>query len=239
MAAEQATATSTTSALSPVCDLTGDWVRLNVGGTVFETTRTTLARLNSQFLDRLLAEDSGFPPPADGVYRIDRDPDVFRVLLNFARNGRLLLSPQVTSEMMLADADFYMLRQGALQALVELGKKKTTAEVRAERGGRKYQNLPAKVLVHLAERKHHNALIFALEPGTANVWTTKCPVSECPATLNRRESPKRFEGMCISCRRTIGVTQRVTESHLGTNVAIPWCHLCLRCPDCQEIICLP
>eukprot|EP00058_Branchiostoma_floridae_P022230 XP_002607720.1 hypothetical protein BRAFLDRAFT_82833 [Branchiostoma floridae] len=83
MASEDAKETSPTST-SPECTETWDWVRLNVGGTMFETTRTTLARLNSQFLDRLLAEDSGFSPPADGVYRIDRDPEVFRVLLNFA-----------------------------------------------------------------------------------------------------------------------------------------------------------
>ncbi|XP_019616011.1 PREDICTED: uncharacterized protein LOC109463595 [Branchiostoma belcheri] len=230
MAAEQATATSTTSALSPVCDLTGDWVRLNVGGTVFETTRTTLARLNSQFLDRLLAEDSGFPPPADGVYRIDRDPEVFRVLLNFARNGRLLLSPQVTSDMILADAGFYMLRQGALEAIEELGKGATGL---ARRQGRRC-NLVAEVLIQHVERRHHNALIFSMTQ--SYVWRTRCPIKECPAEVFD-ESPKEFSRMCISCHRTIGVTQKFKYD--PTNVAIEWCHLCLRCPDCQEIICLP
>ncbi|XP_078577964.1 BTB/POZ domain-containing protein KCTD17-like [Branchiostoma floridae x Branchiostoma japonicum] len=88
-----------------------DWVRLNVGGTMFETTRTTLARLKSQFLDRLLAEDSGFSRPADGVYKIDRDPEVFRVLLNFGRHGQFLLNSHVTAAMLEADADFYILGQ--------------------------------------------------------------------------------------------------------------------------------
>ncbi|XP_066304349.1 BTB/POZ domain-containing protein KCTD17-like [Branchiostoma lanceolatum] len=99
-----------------------DWVRLNVGGTMYETTRTTLANLKSQFLDRLLAEDSGFSRPADGVYKIDRDPEVFRVLLNFGRHGQLLLNSHVTADMLEADADFYILGQhvrSAIDALSE------------------------------------------------------------------------------------------------------------------------
>ncbi|XP_078663769.1 SH3KBP1-binding protein 1-like [Branchiostoma floridae x Branchiostoma belcheri] len=192
MAAEQATATSTTSA-DPSSDGSGDWVRLNVGGTVFETTRSSLTRLNSEFLDRLLAEDSGFPPPADGVYRIDRDPEVFRVLLNFARNGRLLLSPQVTSEMVLADADFYMLRQGALEAIEELGKGATGL---ARRQGRRI--LVAEVSIQHVERQHHNALIFSKTEATyaGYVWRTRCPVEKCPAKVFD-EKPEEFTRMCI------------------------------------------
>ncbi|XP_078583751.1 BTB/POZ domain-containing protein KCTD17-like [Branchiostoma floridae x Branchiostoma japonicum] len=150
MASEEETATPTTST-SPECAEAGDWVRLIVGGTMFETTRTSLARLNSQFLDRLLAEDSGFSPPADGVYRIDRDPEVFRVLLNFARNGRFLLSPQVTSDMLSAAAEFYMLRQGALEAIEELGNETTSL---ARGWGRRY--LPKELFMQHTGKEHHN-----------------------------------------------------------------------------------
>ncbi|KAI8485547.1 hypothetical protein Bbelb_367410 [Branchiostoma belcheri] len=233
MATEQATATSTTS-VSPGSEGTGDWVRLNVGGTVFETTRTTLARLNSQFLDRLLAEDSGFLPPADGVYRIDRDPEVFRVLLNFARNGRLLLSPQVTSEMVLADADFYVLRQGALQALEGLDKEEAKSSSAPGQGKR--NNVPATISVQCQGAGHHNGLSSVRLSGREK---TMCVIDACKTKVSE-DDIDRFRQTCISCRRTVTVkrTGRFGNDP-GEIVAVEWCHRCLRCLDCQEIVCLP
>lgn len=38
-----------------------EWVRLNVGGTVFLTTKTTLCREKSGFLARLCQEDPDLP----------------------------------------------------------------------------------------------------------------------------------------------------------------------------------
>ena len=64
-------------------------VQLSVGGSRFESTRSTLCRVPGSFFDVLLGESGGasFAPPADGVYRIDRSPAAFAHVLEYLRNG--------------------------------------------------------------------------------------------------------------------------------------------------------
>lgn len=38
-----------------------DWVKLNIGGTVFMTTKTTLCKHPNSFLDRMLQNDPELP----------------------------------------------------------------------------------------------------------------------------------------------------------------------------------
>ena len=63
-------------------------ITLNVGGTVFETSRNTLAA-NSSYFSRLLSTDWA-NAAADDDYFLDRDPDAFRLLLQFMRHNNLL-----------------------------------------------------------------------------------------------------------------------------------------------------
>lgn len=88
-----------------------NWVRLNIGGKVFQTTRSTLMREPGSFLYRLCQDEMGLPTDKDdtGAYLIDRDPDFFSPILNYLRHGKLIISPGVSEEGILAEADFYNL----------------------------------------------------------------------------------------------------------------------------------
>ena len=65
-----------------------DWIRLNVGGTMFETSRATLTSHPTSSLARMFEPNSNLPPAivsADGVYQIDSCPKCFSVILNWLR----------------------------------------------------------------------------------------------------------------------------------------------------------
>ena len=53
----------------------GEWIRLNVGGKLFTTTRFTLRKDPESFLFRLCQENSGLVSQKDdmGAYLVDRD----------------------------------------------------------------------------------------------------------------------------------------------------------------------
>ncbi|ETE73295.1 BTB/POZ domain-containing protein KCTD17 [Ophiophagus hannah] len=69
----------------------GKWVRLNVGGTVFLTTKQTLCREQKSFLCRLCqGEELQSDRDETGAYLIDRDPTYFGPILNFLRHGKLV-----------------------------------------------------------------------------------------------------------------------------------------------------
>ncbi|KAI1702975.1 poly-adenylate binding protein, unique domain-containing protein [Ditylenchus destructor] len=85
-----------------------DWVRLNVGGKVFQTTKDTLSRYPDSFLARLV--NSGIPSDKDesGAYLIDADPEHFRTILNYLRRGQVTLdSSKVILGDLLREADFF------------------------------------------------------------------------------------------------------------------------------------
>ncbi|XP_059879912.1 BTB/POZ domain-containing protein KCTD17 isoform X3 [Delphinus delphis] len=84
------------------------WVRLNVGGTVFLTTRQTLCREQKSFLSRLCqGEELQSDRDETGAYLIDRDPTYFGPILNFLRHGKLVLDKDMAEEGVLEEAEFY------------------------------------------------------------------------------------------------------------------------------------
>ncbi|BFZ17804.1 hypothetical protein BsWGS_20843 [Bradybaena similaris] len=86
-----------------------EWVKLNVGGTIFLTTRTTLGRDPQSFLFRLVQEapDLNTDKDADGAFLIDRDPSYFGPVLNFLRHGKLVMNKDLAEEGVLEEAEFY------------------------------------------------------------------------------------------------------------------------------------
>jgi len=86
------------------------WVRLNVGGTVFATTITTLAKDPNSFLYRICRKtDDNLDSHKDntGAYLIDRDPSYFGPILNYLRHGKLVLDRNTSEEGVLEEAEFY------------------------------------------------------------------------------------------------------------------------------------
>ncbi|CAB1313042.1 unnamed protein product [Coregonus sp. 'balchen'] len=81
--------------VNPTVGNNGKWVRLNVGGTVFLTTRHTLLKEQTSFLYRLCQQqDLHSDTDETGAYVIDRDPTYFGPILNYLRHGKLQVPPK-------------------------------------------------------------------------------------------------------------------------------------------------
>lgn len=100
---------------SQTSPLRAEWVRLNVGGTVFMTTKTTLAKDPKSFLCRICQDEDtgdggsrlGSEKDESGAYLIDRDPKYFGPVLNFLRHGKLVMDKNIVEEGVLEEAEFY------------------------------------------------------------------------------------------------------------------------------------
>ncbi|XP_042293664.1 BTB/POZ domain-containing protein KCTD5 isoform X2 [Sceloporus undulatus] len=99
----------------------GKWVRLNVGGTCFLSTRQTLCRDPRSFLFRLCQAGPDLDSDKDesGAYLIDRDPTYFGPVLNYLRHGKLVINKDLAEEGVLEEAEFYN-----ITSLIKLVKEK-------------------------------------------------------------------------------------------------------------------
>jgi hypothetical protein len=93
-------------------------VRLNVGGHVFASTRSTLTKSADSMLAVLFGGKFSENLDRDGCVFIDRDGTNFRYILNFLRDGEVQLPPEVHAiRDILVEAEYYMVTE-----LVELCK---------------------------------------------------------------------------------------------------------------------
>ncbi|XP_077308377.1 BTB/POZ domain-containing protein KCTD17 isoform X1 [Lithobates pipiens] len=75
------------------------WVHLNVGGTVFLTTKQTLCQEPNSFLCRLCQESLLLSETDEtGAFLIDRDPTYFGAILRYLRYGKLVIDKNVSIE---------------------------------------------------------------------------------------------------------------------------------------------
>jgi uncharacterized protein YjbI with pentapeptide repeats len=113
----------TTHVPSPDGPSRSDWVRLNVGGRVFATTRATLSSDPDSMLARMFEpSEVGWLSATDasGAFLIDRSPTFFEPLLNFMRHGRLILNEGISPLGVLEEAKFFGISKAIepLEALV-------------------------------------------------------------------------------------------------------------------------
>ena len=94
---------------------TGSWVTLNVGGTSFTTSRSTLCADRDSLLFRMFSDQAMFPLDVDenGHVLIDCDGQYFGPLLNFLRLGEVVIPPNVSNKGVLAAAQYFNI-QGVL-----------------------------------------------------------------------------------------------------------------------------
>jgi hypothetical protein len=68
-----------------------DVIRLNVGGTLFTTTRFTLTKYPDSMLAKMFDPDLGMDAAKKddtGAFFIDRSPDMFKIILEYLRTDR-------------------------------------------------------------------------------------------------------------------------------------------------------
>jgi len=84
-------------------------VTLNVGGTQFVTTRQTLLNDPTSMLAKMFDPVSPLQPGVmrDGAYFIDRDPNYFRVVLNYLRCGQLVIDSEIPLEAIKCEASYF------------------------------------------------------------------------------------------------------------------------------------
>eukprot|EP00928_Gymnodinium_smaydae_P053507 TRINITY_DN37484_c0_g1_i1.p1 TRINITY_DN37484_c0_g1~~TRINITY_DN37484_c0_g1_i1.p1 ORF type:complete len:640 (+),score=125.43 TRINITY_DN37484_c0_g1_i1:58-1920(+) len=84
-------------------------VDLNVGGTIFETARSTIVQQQGSMLEATLSGRHQVARDRSGRVFINRDPEYFRTILNFLRNPQTPPMPRdsAESEALTREADFY------------------------------------------------------------------------------------------------------------------------------------
>ena len=109
-----------------------DIITLNVGGTKFTTSRSTLTSRPS-FLANMFSGRHNLPT-TDGCYFIDRDPAHFRNLLNYLRSGAIAVPDNEKEKAeLLMEVDFYALTDLARELRAPFVELDLGEEITAER----------------------------------------------------------------------------------------------------------
>ena len=95
-------------------------IKINVGGTLFETYEDTLTRGTDGYFNRLLSGKYEPPSLQDGAIFVDRSPRTFEHVLGFLRTGKVRWRDAAEREEILDEAQFYCIE--SLVAKAEIPK---------------------------------------------------------------------------------------------------------------------
>lgn len=89
----------------------GSIIRINVGGQIFTTTRSTLLKIPGTLLYEIATNTGSarfFPRDSKGSFFVDRSPLIFEHILDYLRNGELYI-PNTSEErrLMVSEAEYY------------------------------------------------------------------------------------------------------------------------------------
>ena len=111
-----------------------DWVKLNVGGKIFWTTKTTLqSEPDSMFAKMFSREFAPGTKDEKGAYLLDQNPKYFEPILDYLRTRKLINDPNVSMDGVLAVARFFGI-QSLMDQIEELkqGEEKFEKEKKAK-----------------------------------------------------------------------------------------------------------
>ncbi|MPC27448.1 BTB/POZ domain-containing protein KCTD9 [Portunus trituberculatus] len=128
-----------------------EWVTLNVGGRLFTTTHATLVTKepNSMLAKMFTLGGESLVPScrdAHGAFLIDRSYTYFEPILNYLRNGTLILDPGINPEGVLEEARFFGI-EGAIPEL--------EAVVAMKESNREMEPLKRRHVVEALITTHH------------------------------------------------------------------------------------
>ena len=116
-----------------------EWIKLNVGGQIFLTTkRTLLSEPNSMLANMFSGEFSPGAKDELGAYMIDRTPEYFKPILNYLRTKELIMDQNISKNGVLAEARYFGI-QGLVDQIEEMGKKESLRQT-FERMAKNYVN---------------------------------------------------------------------------------------------------
>lgn len=181
-------------------------IRLNVGGRLLTTTRTTLTKYKGSMLERMFSAENPLPPArlVDGAYFIDADPDVFNSILTWLRHEVLDLK-NVSPDHLAAAASYFGLEDMQLQ-LSDLNVPKGDDEIiRLNVGGRLFTTTRTTL------NKQKDSELAKMISGKATL-----PLLQCvDGAYFIDEDPDIFETILTLFRYGYG-QKEVCQDHLNT-----------------------
>jgi hypothetical protein len=192
----------TNRTLQSLNNRSNQWIKLNVGGTHFMTTRITLCRDHNSFLYRLCQEDHDLNSDKDetGAYLIDRDPSYFGPILNYLRHGKLIINKDLAEEGVLEEAEFYNITE-----LIKLLKQRI-----AERNNSKTNKVDTRKHVYRVLQCHEDELTHVVST-LSDGWKFEQLIN-IGSNYNYEE---QAEFLCVVSREYPNSVSNATERKIG------------------------
>lgn len=157
-----------------------DWISLNVGGTVFQTSRLTLTAAPESILAKMFDSSSPLPPAKfkDGCYLLDADPKAFAVILDWLRYKRVVLTADVTVDALLAPAAYFGLQELESSLLATSASDRVTLNVGGQTMETSLATLrsqPGSVLHDVFDPHNKDNKVLSNDPKTSAVFLDADP----------------------------------------------------------------